>query len=63
MNTLDFRVTVIGGGVSAVGDFVYQAIHQSVLRNVQKPLRDGIKIVRAQLGNDAGIFGAAGMVL
>ncbi len=63
MNTLDFRVTVIGGGVSAVGDFVYQAMHQSVLRNVQKPLRDGIRIVRAQLGNDAGIFGAAGMVL
>lgn len=63
MSTLDFRVTVIGGGVSAVGDFVYDAIHQSVVRNVQKPLRDGIKIVRAQLGNDAGIFGAAGMVL
>jgi glucokinase len=56
-------VTVIGGGVSAVGDFVYDAIHQSVVKNVQKPLRDGIKIVRAQLGNDAGIFGAAGMVL
>jgi glucokinase len=63
MNTLDFRVTVIGGGVSAVGDFVYHAMHQSVLKNVQKPLREGIKIVRAQLGNDAGIFGAAGMVL
>ena len=63
MSTLDFRVTVIGGGVSAVGDFVYEAIHQSVVKNVQKPLRDGIKIVRAQLGNDAGIFGAAGMVL
>ncbi len=63
MNTLDFRVTVIGGGVSAVGDFVYDAITASVKKNVQKPLRDGIKIVRAQLGNDAGIFGAAGMVL
>ncbi len=63
MSTLDFRVTVIGGGVSAVGNFVYDAIHQSVLRNVQKPLREDIKIVRAQLGNDAGIFGAAGMVL
>lgn len=63
MNTLDFRVTVIGGGVSAVGDFVYEAIRASVVRNVQKPLREGIKILRAQLGNDAGILGAAGMVL
>ncbi len=63
MNTLDFRVTVIGGGVSAVGDFVYNAIHQSTLQFVQKPLREGIKIVRAQLGNDAGMLGAAGLVL
>jgi glucokinase len=63
MNTLDFRVTVIGGGVSAVGDFVYDAIAESTKKNVQKPLREGIKILRAQLGNDAGIFGAAGMVL
>ncbi|MDD8018628.1 MAG: ROK family protein [Bacteroidota bacterium] len=63
MNTLDFRVTVIGGGVSAVGDFVYDAIRQSAMRNVQKPLRDGIKILRAKLGNDAGMLGAAGMIL
>jgi len=63
MNTLDFRVTVIGGGVSAVGDFVYDAIHNSVIRNVQKPLREGIKIIRAKLGNEAGVLGAAGMVL
>ncbi|MBP9212653.1 MAG: ROK family protein [Bacteroidetes bacterium] len=63
MSTLDFRVTVIGGGVSAVGDFVYDAIRTSVQKNVQKPMREEIRIVRAQLGNDAGIFGAAGMVL
>jgi len=63
MNTLDYRVTIIGGGVSAVGDFVYDAIHASVVRNVQKPLRDGIRIKRALLGNDAGMLGAAGMVL
>lgn len=63
MNTLDFRVTIIGGGVSAVGDFVYDAIHRSTVQNVQKPLRDGIKIIRAKLGNDAGMLGAAGMVL
>jgi glucokinase len=63
MNTLDYRVTIIGGGVSAVGDFVYDAIHASVVRNVQKPLREGIRIKRALLGNDAGMLGAAGMVL
>jgi len=63
MNTLDFRVTIIGGGVSAVGDFVYDAVRQSTVDHVQKPLKSGIKILRAQLGNDAGMLGAAGMVL
>lgn len=63
MNTLDFRVTIIGGGVSAVGDFVYEAIRQSTVHSVQKPLREGIQILRAELGNDAGMLGAAGMVL
>ncbi len=62
MNTLDFRVTIIGGGVSAVGDFVYEAIRQSTVHSVQKPLREGIQILRAELGNDAGMLGAAGMV-
>lgn len=63
MNTLDFRVTIIGGGVSAVGDFVYDAIRASTVKNVQKPLKEGIRVLRAQLGNDAGVLGAAGMVL
>ena len=63
MNTLDFRITIIGGGVSAVGDFVYEAIRESVVHNVQKPLRDGIRILRAHKGNDAGMLGAAGLVL
>jgi glucokinase len=63
MNTLDFRITIIGGGVSAVGDFVYEAVRQSTVLHVQKPLKSDIKILRAQLGNDAGMLGAAGMVL
>ncbi len=63
MNTMDLRVTIIGGGVSAVGNFVYDAIRQTTVSFVQKPLRPGIKIIRAELGNDAGMLGAAGMVL
>ncbi len=63
MNTMDLRVTIIGGGVSAVGNFVYDTIRQTTMNFVQKPLRPGIKILRAELGNDAGMLGAAGMVL
>ena len=63
MNTMDLRVSIIGGGVSAVGDSVFEAMEQSVRSRVLKPLRTDIRVIRAQLGNDAGILGAAGLVL
>jgi glucokinase len=63
MNTLDFRVSIIGGGVSAAGQFVFDAITASVKENVQAPLKEGIRVIPAQLGNTAGMLGAAGLVL
>ncbi|MDA0987418.1 MAG: ROK family protein [Bacteroidetes bacterium] len=63
MNTMDLRVTIIGGGVSAVGKFVYKAIQTTVKNYVLTPLKDGIIVLPAALGNDAGVLGAAGLIL
>jgi glucokinase len=63
MNIMDLRTSIIGGGISAAGDFVIQAIQESVVRRVLKPLRKDIQVLPAQLGNNAGILGAAGLVL
>ncbi len=63
MNTLDLRISIIGGGVSAAGDFVIRSIQDSVKSHVLKPLRPEIRVLRAQLRNNAGILGAAGLVL
>jgi len=63
MNTMDLRVSIIGGGISAAGDFVMDAIKRSVQKHVLKPLRPDIRVLPAKLGNDAGILGAAGLVL
>jgi glucokinase len=63
MNIMDLRTSIIGGGISAAGDFVIRAIQASVERRVLKPLRKDIQVLAAQLGNDAGILGAAGLVL
>ncbi|MFH0990264.1 MAG: ROK family protein [bacterium] len=62
MNILDLRVSIIGGGISAAGDFVMQAVEDSVRAHVLKPLRNEIRVLPAQLGNTAGILGAAGLV-
>ena len=63
LNVLDLRVIIIGGGVSAAGDFVFEAIRKSVRSHVLKPLKQDIVVVPAKLGNSAGILGAAGLVL
>jgi glucokinase len=63
MNILDLEVAVIGGGISASPEFVYDAIHSSTRARVLKPHQPGIKILRASLGNNAGIIGAASLVL
>jgi glucokinase len=63
MNTLDLRVSIIGGGISAAGAFVMNAIRESVQAHVLKPLKAEIQVLPAQLGNNAGILGAAGLVL
>jgi glucokinase len=62
LNTLDLRVVVIGGGISAAPQFVFNAIEARTRERVLTPHKSGIKILRAKLGNPAGIIGAASLV-
>jgi glucokinase len=63
MNVLDLEIAVIGGGISAAPGFVYEAILSSIRSRVLKPHQAGVKVIRAMLGNNAGIIGAASLVL
>jgi glucokinase len=63
LNVLDLRVVVVGGGISAAPHYVYEAITTSIRDRVLKPYKSGIRVVRAALGNNAGIIGAASLVM
>ncbi|MBI3586124.1 MAG: ROK family protein [Ignavibacteriales bacterium] len=63
MNVMDLRISIIGGGISASGDFVMQAVKKSVQKYVLKPLKKDVEVIPAKLGNNAGMLGAAGLVL
>lgn len=63
MNIMDLRISIIGGGISAAGDFVMSAVQDSVAQHVLKPLRKEIRVLPARLGNEAGLLGAAGLVM
>jgi glucokinase len=60
-NMLDPEIIAIGGGVSKAGDSFFDLIRNNVKKMtlVDSESIDYGKIVRAELGNDAGIIGAA----
>ena len=62
INLLDIRKVVVGGGLSAAGDFIIDAARKSVREYVIPDHRDAIEIVRETLGNEAGMLGAAHLV-
>lgn len=62
LNVLDLEIVVIGGGISASPQFVFDAIDGGVRSRVLKPHKSGIRVLRASLGNAAGIIGAASLV-
>ncbi len=62
LNVLDMRIVVIGGGISAAPQFVFNTIEDTIQHRILKPHRAGVHVLRAKLGNPAGIIGAASLV-
>ncbi|MED5831194.1 MULTISPECIES: ROK family glucokinase [Streptococcus] len=54
---------VIGGGVSAAGEFLLDGVRKFYEENSFPQVRTSTKIALATLGNDAGVIGAASLVL
>lgn len=50
---------VLGGGVSASADFFFPTMRAEIERRVLPSSRAGLQLLRAELGNQAGIVGAA----
>ncbi len=60
--TVNPEIFVIGGGVSKAGEILLKYIEPPFQKYVFKACR-GTKFALAKLGNDAGIYGAAGLIL
>lgn len=59
VNMLDPSVIAIGGGVSRAGDFLLDALRESVAEHTFYKDIESSNIYLSELGNDAGIIGAA----
>ena len=59
VNLLNPEKIVIGGGVANAGELLLDVVRKTVKKRAMKGPADSVKIVKAQLGEDAGIVGAA----
>lgn len=59
VNLLDIRKVVVGGGVSAAGEFILGPALRAMREGVMPALQDGLELVRETLGNEVGMLGAA----
>jgi glucokinase len=57
------EVAIIGGGISASAKYFLPAAQQEIEQRVMATSRPGFKLIEAQLGNQAGITGAAKLAL
>jgi glucokinase len=62
-NILNPEAIVIGGGVSAAGEMLLKGVEEKFLKFAFPQVKTSTKIKLAQLGNDAGVIGAASLVI
>ncbi len=63
LNIFNPQVIIIGGGVSEAGDWFVAAIAEKALPLAMASATANVRIVRARLGNKAGLLGAAAFAL
>lgn len=61
-NTLNIPKIVIGGGVSESYDLLLPPLKRNFEQRCFRQIYDGVGIEKAQLGDDAGLFGAVSLV-
>ena len=62
INLLNPERIVIGGGVAEAGNVLFEAIRKTIRERAMKIPASAVKIVKAKLGQDAGLIGAAALV-
>jgi glucokinase len=63
VNIFDPEMFVIGGGMSELGEMILGSGRKMVAQQVFSLSARSVKIVTAQLGNEAGVYGAAAFAL
>lgn len=62
-NIFNPEKVILGGGVTKVGNILFEKVKRIVNSRCFKPIAENVEILPAKLGDDVGIIGAAAVVL
>jgi len=62
VNLLNPELIIIGGGMAEAGKFIFEPVRKTIRKKAMSVQRKAVKVVKAKLGNDAGVVGAAELV-
>jgi len=62
LNILNPEVVVIGGGVTRAGDILFKPLEERVRSRAFPMALEGVRVVPAELGTEAGLIGAVGVI-
>lgn len=63
VNILDPDVFVIGGSVSNAWNFFHEQLSKNLVKNINDSPRNHVQVLKASLGDNAGLLGAAALIL
>jgi glucokinase len=63
VNIFNPRVIVVGGGAAAAGDLLLEPARRVIARRALPPASEQVSVLPAALGPEAGVFGAAALIL
>ncbi|MDD5115759.1 MAG: ROK family protein [Candidatus Omnitrophica bacterium] len=62
VNLLNLEAVVIGGGVAGAGYVLFKSVRRTILERAMSVQAKRVKVLKAALGNDAGMIGAGYLV-
>jgi glucokinase len=61
VNLLDLEALLIGGGVAEAGEIILEPVRRGLREFAYPLLAEGVRVIAAKFGNDAGLVGAAAL--
>ncbi len=61
VNLLDIEACILGGGVADAGEVLLEPVRRGLKEFAYPLAAEGVRLIRAELGNDAGLLGAAAL--